>query len=608
MTTTRCTTGRPSGEEQEVGIRCTDELVPGRIGTAATAEANERLPIRRKAPRRRLVGAKQPAASVELDGDGLRRPAAALEEEVDGDGRAGTHVGVGGVDGLAHVAPVHPLTDPDAIQASPRRIDRLSCLLVTGEQLTQHAGERPALPLVDVALIVLRGEGVEVAGSRPREGRTAVGEDIAYRPPRAHGGAVEGVGLGGFEDGPERHGLHQQDVGGGSHSVERNQVASRPMTIPAPSETARRIHAGLPVVDGHNDLPWAIRTKAGGSFDVADPSQHLPGFHTDIPRLLAGGVGAQFWSVYVPADIPEPHRETLAQIDLVERIAAHDHRLRMARTAADVHRVRAEGQIACLMGAEGGHAIENSLGKLEVLASRGVRYMTLTHSDTIDWADSATDDARHGGLTDFGRRVVRMMNRLGMLVDVSHVSVATMRDALDASEAPVIASHSNAAALAPHPRNIPDEILATIGSRGGVVMAVFFPGFVIRSTAETMIGMFGTWREVRRRLAGDEKAIAAEMDRIEAGMELAHGTVSDVVDHVEHIADVAGIDSVGLGSDFDGMTMTPEGLGDVSCYPAITDELLRRSWSETEIRKVLGDNSLRVLEAAEAAAGPTANR
>lgn len=366
-------------------------------------------------------------------------------------------------------------------------------------------------------------------------------------------------------------------------------------------ERARRVLSQTPLIDGHNDLPWAIRTKAAGSLELADPSGPLPRFHTDIPRLLAGGVGAQFWSVYVPADIAAPHRETLAQIALVERMAAHDDRLGMARTAAEVQRVRREGRIASLLGAEGGHSIEGSLDKLNVLAERGVRYMTLTHSDTLDWADSATDELRHGGLTEFGRLVVREMNRVGMLVDVSHVSAGTMRDALVVSKAPIIASHSNAAALAPHARNIPDDVLAEIGARGGVVMAVFFPGFVMRATAATMTEMFAEARQVRSRLAGDEPAIAEEIERIESGLDVDHGTTADVVDHIEHIAEVAGVDAVGLGSDFDGMSMTPRGLEDVSCYPSITEELLRRGWSEPDIRKVLGENSLRVLEAAEAA-------
>ncbi len=371
------------------------------------------------------------------------------------------------------------------------------------------------------------------------------------------------------------------------------------MTPPDLAAAARRIHADLPVVDGHNDLPWALRIRAAGDLDAADPRGPLPDFHTDVPRLLTGGVGAQFWSVYVPADIPNPFAETLAQIDLVQRMAARDDRLVMARTAADVAHIRARGRIACLLGAEGGHSIEGSLEKLATLAGRGVRYMTLTHSDTLPWADSATDDARHGGLTEFGRDVVREMNRLGMLVDLSHVSVGTMRAALEVSAAPVIASHSNAAALAPHPRNIPDDVLAEIGRRGGVVMAVFFPGFVVEATAQTLLEMFDAWRRVRAEKAGDEAAIQDEMDRIESGLAVDRGTVADVVDHIEHIAEVAGVDAVGLGSDFDGMTMTPVGLEDVSCYPAITEELLRRGWGETEIRKVLGENTLRVLASAE---------
>jgi membrane dipeptidase len=314
-------------------------------------------------------------------------------------------------------------------------------------------------------------------------------------------------------------------------------------------------------------------------------------------------VGGQFWSVFVPTDIDDPFRRTMEQIDLVETMVARDPRLEAARTADDVRRSRAAGRIASLLGAEGGHSVEGSLRNLAALAERGVRYMTLTHSDTTDWADSATDAPRHGGLTDFGRRVVREMNRLGMLVDVSHVSADTMRHALAASEAPIIASHSNARALAPHPRNVPDDVLAAVGARGGIVMAVFFPGFVVPETAVAMQELFVTWRRVRAELAGDEAAIAAEIDRIEGNLDLDRGTVADVVDHIEHIADAAGIDGVGLGSDFDGMTMTPEGLDDVSCYPAVTEELLRRSWSETDIRKLLGDNILRVMEDAETVAG-----
>jgi membrane dipeptidase len=364
------------------------------------------------------------------------------------------------------------------------------------------------------------------------------------------------------------------------------------------AETARRIHDGLPVVDGHNDLPWKLRLEADGDLDALDPAGPLEGFHTDVPRLLEGGVGAQFWSVYVPADVAEPFAMVMQQIDLVESMTARIDVLHPARSAADVARVRSADGIACLLGAEGGHAIEDDLGKLDELADRGVRYMTLTHSDTTSWADSATDESRHGGLSDFGRDVVRRMNDLGMLVDVSHVAHTTMRDVLAMTRAPIIASHSNAWALAPHPRNVPDDVIAEIGRNGGVVMAVFFPGFVVPETAVTMERLFDTWRRLRAEL-DDEKEIAAAIDKVERGLDVDRGTVGDVVDHIEHIAEVGGVDAVGLGSDFDGMTMVPDGLEDVTGYPAITEELLRREWSEGDIHKVLGGNTRRVLADAE---------
>lgn len=366
---------------------------------------------------------------------------------------------------------------------------------------------------------------------------------------------------------------------------------------------AASIHATLPVVDGHNDLPWALWTSVAGDLDVADPSGPLPQLHTDVDRLLAGGVGGQFWSVYVPADDPAPFASTNRQIDLVEAMVGRDDRLVMARTADDVRRIRAEGRIASLLGAEGGHSIEDSIDHLEHLAARGVGYMTLTHSDTTNWADSATDEPRHGGLTDFGRDVVRRMNVVGMLVDLSHVAATTMRDAIRTSAAPVIASHSNAYALAEHPRNVPDDVLRLVGETGGVVMAVFFPGFLVPSTARAMLQVFDTWREVRARLAGDERAIAAELVRIEAELDLDLGSAAVVCDHIEHIADVAGVDAVGLGSDYDGMNLTPADMQDVTSYPRITEELIRRGWSEGDLRKLLGDNVLRVMDDAAAVAG-----
>lgn len=365
---------------------------------------------------------------------------------------------------------------------------------------------------------------------------------------------------------------------------------------------ARAIHDSLPVVDGHNDLPWALRTAVDGDLSQADPSGPLPQLHTDVGRMIEGGVGGQFWSVYVPTDHPEPHATTNRQIDLVEALIAHDDRLAVAKTADDVRRLRSAGLIGSMIGAEGGHSIEGSLANLEQLRKRGVRYMTLTHSETSDWADSATDEPRHNGLTEFGVSVVERMNHIGMLVDISHVSVPTMRQALDISTAPVIASHSNARALAPHPRNIPDDVLADVGARGGVVMAVFFPGFVVADTAREMRGLYAVWRDVRERLVGDEAAIARELDRIDRELDVALGTSSDICDHIEHIATLAGIDAVGLGSDYDGMSLVPEDMPDVSSYPRITETLLDRGWSEGDLRKLLGDNVLRVLDDADAVA------
>ena len=365
-------------------------------------------------------------------------------------------------------------------------------------------------------------------------------------------------------------------------------------------ETARRIHRSLPVFDGHNDLPWAVRLGAGGSLETADPRGPLPDYHTDVPRaLLEGGVGAQFWSVFVPAWNPTPLRTTIEQIDpCIAWSPAARRPVELARTAADVERIRTEGHVACLLGVEGGHSMEGSLGTLRVFARLGVRYMTLTHGSNTEWADSATDDAQHGGLTVFGMDVVRAMNDIGMLVDLSHVSVDTMWDALAVSAAPVIASHSGAYALAAHPRNVPDDVLSAIAENGGVVMVNFFSGFVIESSAKKVQSMFAEAMRLQDEL-GDDRAVEAAMAEREAADPIERGTVSDVVDHIEHIAEICGIDHVGIGSDFDGVNVLPEGLEDVSCYPAITAELLRRGWQEADIRKVLGDNALRVLAAAE---------
>jgi membrane dipeptidase len=364
---------------------------------------------------------------------------------------------------------------------------------------------------------------------------------------------------------------------------------------------ARRIHSNLPVIDGHNDLPWAIRTRANGSLDVADAATHLADYHTDIGRLIEGGVGAQFWSVYVPAWSKQPLAETLQQADLVDRIVADNPaQLEYASTTADIRRIRGQGRIACLLGAEGGHSIEESIENLELLYRRGVRYMTLTHNDTLSWADAATDTPQHGGLTGFGRAVVGEMNRLGMMVDISHVAVATMHDALDVTRAPLIASHSSCYALAPHPRNIPDDVLERVAGNGSVVMVNFYPPFVLPELAARSIGIYEESRRLMAEL-GDEAAVADMIAARWSDVE-ERGNVASVVDHIEHIARVAGVDHVGLGSDFDGVDMLPKGLEDVSCYPNITVELLRRDWDETSIRKVLGENILRVMEDVESVA------
>lgn len=359
----------------------------------------------------------------------------------------------------------------------------------------------------------------------------------------------------------------------------------------------RELHASMPVVDGHNDLPWALRVRAGGDLSIADPSRELSGYHTDGPRLRAGGVGAQFWSVYVPSWQPKPFDSVMEQIELVEAMTSHDPvHLGRARTAEDAVAISRAGRTASLMGAEGGHAIENDLGKLRELSTRGVRYLTLTHGDTIEWADSATDVHRHGGLTEFGRTVVETMNDLGMVVDISHVSADTMRASLETTQRPVMASHSGARSVAPHPRNVPDDVLEAVARNDGVVMVNFYPPFVVESAALATMEMFAEARDLRSSFDTEDE-FEAEIAHRRRERDIDRGTVGNVVDHIEHIVAVAGVDHVGLGSDFDGIDVTPVGLEDVSTYPAITMELIARGWSDPEIVKVLGSNALRVLAA-----------
>ena len=331
-------------------------------------------------------------------------------------------------------------------------------------------------------------------------------------------------------------------------------------------EHAVRLLQSTPLIDGHNDLPWEIRNSKTHPRDVAayDLRKTTPGM-TDLARLEAGHVGAQFWSIYIPGEIRDSGyaRVQLEQFDIARRmIAMYPEKLAPAYSAADIEREFRRGRIGSLLGMEGGHAIENSLGALRDYYALGARYMTLTHNVTLDWADAALDSARHGGLTPFGREVVREMNRLGMLVDLSHVSPGTMSDALDVAQAPVIFSHSGARALVDHPRNVPDSILARLKANGGVVMVPVVPGFVSRTVMEWESAADAARRDLR------PVADSAERERQWDAWHAAHprpkATVRDVADVIEHVRDVAGVDHVGIGSDFDGISETPEGLEDVS--------------------------------------------
>ena len=369
------------------------------------------------------------------------------------------------------------------------------------------------------------------------------------------------------------------------------------------TDRARQIHAAATLVDGHNDLPWKIRERGSSTFDKLDISQPQPELHTDIPRLGAGGMKVQFWSVYVPSSTRHDGKAlatTLEQIAIVNAMTKrYPETFELARNVDDIERICLGAKIASLIGVEGGHSIENSLGVLRQLYDQGARYMTLTHSDSLDWADSATDEERNGGLTPFGEEVVREMNRLGMLVDLSHVSVATMKHALRVSRAPVIFSHSSARAIADHPRNVPDDVLKLTAENGGVVMVNFYSGFVVPSAAENGRKAIPLFREIREKFRGDSERIRTEMRNWARKNPVEPGTIHVVLDHIDHIVKVAGIDHVGLGSDFDGIDTVPLQLEDVATYPNITQGLLDRGYSEEDIHKILGGNLLRAMREAE---------
>jgi membrane dipeptidase len=367
------------------------------------------------------------------------------------------------------------------------------------------------------------------------------------------------------------------------------------------SDAARRIHESAIVIDGHNDLPWELRTLGNSSFVTIDISKPQKRLMTDIPRLRAGGIGAQFWSVYVPAETAKDGtavRKTLEQIDVVHRmIRQYPNDFALALTVDDIVRIHKQGKIASLIGIEGGYSIDNSLGVLRMMFALGVRYMTLTHTASLDWADSATDEPKAHGLSKFGEQVVAEMNRLGMFVDISHVSAETMKHVLRVTRAPVIASHSSAFAIAGHPRNVPDDVLKLVATNGGVIMVNFYPTFVLPEGARH----YEIQKELKKQYPNEQEYRTA-MRKWERENPTPPATVHHIVDHIEHIIKVAGIDNVGLGSDFDGIPKVPQQLEDVSTYPVITQALLDRGYTAEQIKKVLGGNLLRAMRQMEAAA------
>lgn len=369
------------------------------------------------------------------------------------------------------------------------------------------------------------------------------------------------------------------------------------------AETVRRILAETPLIDGHNDTPWAYRMRVNGHlgdlpFD-SDLSTLDNPTHTDLPRLRRGQVGGQFWSVYIPIrqypGRPGDTSRVLDQFDFVYRmIEAFPNDLAIAYTANDIVKAHRSGRIASLIGIEGGHAIEDSLGTLRMLYKAGARYMTLTHSRGLKWADSATDEARVDGLSPFGEAVVREMNRLGMMVDLSHVSTATMHDTLDVTEAPVIFSHSSAYSVTPHPRNVPDDVLLRVKENDGIVMVTFFPSYV-------SILVRNAWAEKREELDASVEDTQERSRQFSfwRNNEAPLPVLNDVADHIDHIRNLIGSRHIGLGGDYDGMPPGPVGLEDVSTYPALLEELLRRGYSEKEVAAIAGNNMLRVMEQVE---------
>jgi membrane dipeptidase len=368
---------------------------------------------------------------------------------------------------------------------------------------------------------------------------------------------------------------------------------------------ANEILREVPLIDGHNDLPWQIREKFKNHLqqvDLMNTTKYDPPFHTDIPRLKKGMVGGQFWSVYVPVELKEADavQAVFEQIDIVDRfVKKHPDAFEMAYKAEDIQRIHKNGKIASLIGVEGGHCINNSLAVLRRLFHAGARYMTLTHWSGTDWADSATTDPMHQGITAFGQRVVKEMNRLGMLVDLSHVSEETMNDVLDIARAPVIFSHSSARSISAHPRNVPDEVLKRLPKNGGVVMVNYATAFVSEKARLFYIGEKAEEERIKQLYIGNPEQIKIRTEEWKTTNPAPEVTLQELVDHIDHIRNIAGIDHIGIGADLDGITATPVGLGDVSTYPALIAELLRRNYTREEVKKVAGLNVLRVMRRAE---------
>jgi membrane dipeptidase len=397
-------------------------------------------------------------------------------------------------------------------------------------------------------------------------------------------------------------------LSGAALSVTRAQASDPNMA------RALRVLRASPVMDGHNDLPWRIREDSVHPMDVEayDLRKKTPGM-TDLARLKQGHVGAQFWSIYTPgeptdgaykskgtvASMPGYARVQLEQFDIARRVIAKYPELQWTPTSSDVRAAMKNGKIASLLGLEGGHAIENSLSLLREYYDMGARYMTLTHNVTLDWADAALDTMKRHGLTPFGREVVREMNRLGMIVDLSHVAPSTMSSALDVTQAPVIFSHSAARALVDHPRNVPDSILARVPKNGGVVMVPFVTVFVSAAVKADDDSLAAVTAAAAKRHPNDAQAARAEVASWRAADPRPKATIAQVADHIEHIRKIAGVDHVGIGSDFDGITENVVGLEDVSKFPALFAELARRGWSDADLAKLASGNVLRVIAEAE---------